>query len=650
MLDDSYILTGNVRNFLQLVRDDESADSYNVFVDGENTIYGSNRIIKTDRKLRYIYKIHEIIQPYNNITIQIPIKEILIKDIPSNYMIQRTCTRKPLDLKLLLEMLDENSENPRTLYYIASTYTELENWEKALEFFHKRIYAQPEGYNEEITDSYLWKAILSQKLNYHWSICEQLYLDAYKHDPSRSDALYSIGYYYIKNNDVARAYEYFVRGFNLGVPVAATSNLRFEIYNQKLPYYVATLAYGFRDYKLGSSACKKYLEYDPTNETIISFNNIYNLLIAAEEDISIDKNSINIEKTEERNIVCFLADGGWTNWSGNSLRTEGIGGSETYIIELAKGIKQMSNFEVYVFCNTNVDNTIDGVHYRNITNYFKFLKSSKIHTAIVSRYSEFIPVTMNNAVENIYLVLHDLRPSGNVIPISNQIRGILCMSDWHKAYFLTLFPTFSNCAYVFPNGINTSKFNLSTGKIKNSFIYSSFPNRGLVHLLRMFPKIRTILPGATLTIFCDLNNNWCNTIAKDEMTEIKELITQQSDYVTNQGWVNKEILYSFMLKAEYWLYPCTFQETFCVTALEIACSRVLAITNDMGALTNTVGSRGIIVPGDVSKSEWWESVLYNLKNLENKDHLLEKNWQWAQEYDWKILTKQFIERYLTVPI
>ena len=84
MLDDTYYLTKNVRSFLTLARSDEFADSYNVGIMGtekDSHLYSSNRISKAERNLRYMFKIHEVLQQNNNVTVELPYHEVIIIDV-----------------------------------------------------------------------------------------------------------------------------------------------------------------------------------------------------------------------------------------------------------------------------------------------------------------------------------------------------------------------------------------------------------------------------------------------------------------------------------------------------------------------------------------------------------------------------------------
>ena len=55
MLDDTYIIEGDVRSFLNEIRGDQFGDSYSLTVKSHDVEYISNRITKTEKNLRYIY-------------------------------------------------------------------------------------------------------------------------------------------------------------------------------------------------------------------------------------------------------------------------------------------------------------------------------------------------------------------------------------------------------------------------------------------------------------------------------------------------------------------------------------------------------------------------------------------------------------------
>ena len=129
---------------------------------------------------------------------------------------------------------------------------------------------------------------------------------------------------------------------------------------------------------------------------------------------------------------------------------------------------------------------------------------------------------------------------------------------------------------------------------------------------------------------------------------IKELLARGLAGVTIQGWVSKESLAASWAHTDTWLYPCTFAETFCLTALEAAASGTLVVCSELAALQNTVGDRGLIVQGDAATAEWQRLALDRLFGLkpEEKMRLVETNRAWAAGLTWKGQASRFLEQYL----
>lgn len=153
MLDDTYVICGKLYNFLNLIRSDQYASSFTLMIRSDDTMYGSNRVIKSNTNLQYIYKIHEVINDKGNLNVVIPENVSYIEDRRFDYMEQRTYDRKELDLKLLFEEVEDDPNEPRTYYYLAQTYNCLENYEKAFYYFMKRCEFTNAGFIQERVDA-----------------------------------------------------------------------------------------------------------------------------------------------------------------------------------------------------------------------------------------------------------------------------------------------------------------------------------------------------------------------------------------------------------------------------------------------------------------------------------------------------------------
>ena len=656
-LDDTYVIKGNLRDFLNEIRGDQFSDSFTLFIQSDDTKYGSNRIIKSQTGLRYVHKIHEVISDKNNKNVVIPESCAYIFDNRYDYMEKRTMERKQLDLKLLFEEVEDDPHDPRAYYYLAQTYNILEDYEKAFFYFNKRCEIINAGFLQERVDAAFERArIANFRLNKPWAECEQLYLTCHKIDESRPEALYFIGAHYYLENNYDAAFPYFKKAFEIGFPTHCQYSLKPTLSFHFLPKLLTKICYNLMKYEIGEEASKFFiLNNTPDAEDYSEIVSWYNIFVKLNQ-----YKGPKIARNPQKPILCFVADGGFNHWTGSTILTSGVGGSETYIIEMARHIQRGGHFNVYVFCNTPNGNneTFEGVNYYHLNYYYEFVNTTYVHTCIVSRFSEYLPVAFKGFCENVYLVVHDLTPSGVVIPVDYKLKNIFCLTEWHVNYLGSVFPVLKDKIVPFYYGIDDRfKNNENNNKIKNKFIYSSFPNRGLLQLLQMWPKIYEKEPSATLYIYADVNNKWSNDVEPIKMQQIKNLLNEYKERnnglgIHYCGWVGKRQLSESWLSSEFWFYPCTFMETFCLTALEAASSKTLAITNDLAALQNTVGNRGVVINGDATTYEWQNEALNQIfyymdeKNKDKKDVLINANYEWSLTLSWSEQANKLLNKYI----
>jgi len=651
MLDDTYCLGGNLREFLETIRSDQFADSYSLLIKSGDVEYYSNRITKSKNHLRYIFILHEVIQQKNNINVVVPSNVAWIDDLRSESMEIRTNSRKEYDLKCLFQMIKEDPDEPRHYYYVAQTYNCLENREKAAEYFRKRAFHPCNGFDQEKVDAlFEMTRLYNFHLNYPWEECKKYYELCHEWDSERPDASYFIGIHYYLEKDYQKAYFYFKRAFEIGFPIHRQYSLKPTLSFHFLPKFFTEVCYYMNDFENGFKASKFFLEHNkPTDDRyqeIRDWYNIYHLLVNM-------KKPVPVPEKIDRKILCFIAPGGYKPWRGSSIIEEGVGGSETYIIEMARYIKKHSNYEVIVFCNCDSEEIFEDVKYLKLERVLTELSSYEIEHCIISRFSEYLPLAIHSHVKNIHLVVHDLSTSGIVIPMHKKLKNIFCLTNWHKKYFNQIFLNLSHVTKSFHYGIDFKSFRLDKNipKIKNSFIYSSFPNRGLLVLLQMWPRIKSRYIDATLNVFCDMNNKWVNDNYPDEIKEINRLLQlYKNQGVANHGWVPKKRLATTWRKSEIWFYPCRFKETFCLTALEAALSKTFVITNQLAALEDTVNDRGVTVEGteqDVLTQAWQDKafgVLVDyMDNPDKRNTFIQANFEWATNHSWEQRAKKMLQ-------
>ena len=686
MLDDTYIIDGDLRSFLNIVRGDQFSDSFSLFIKSNDVCYTSNRIIKSESRLRYIYKIHEVINPDNNMNVMVPYNYANIFDIRSEFMEKRTMNRKLYDIELLNQEFLENPNDPRCLYYLGQTYNLLNKQELALKYFLKRIQHPVQGFLQEKIDACFEAARISNfQLKKNWEECEKLYLQSYEMDKTRGDALYFIGiHYYLETQNEQEnkniAYRYMKKCFELGYPEHCHYSLKPSLYFYFLPKFLSYLCYIHNDFITGKKCSELFLEKNksylegviPFKEcfkendyrTMKSWYDIFNMLEY------IPNYNIILKNNYSKPLLIFMSDGGFENWTGKDILNKGVGGSETFTIQMSKNIQDSEMFQVIVFCRCYENDIFEGVEYRRIEELFSFIFENKVHTCIIGRYSEYLPLISKSNVEYIYMIAHDLDFTGNVIPMCSKLKNIFCLSEWHTKYFLNMYPILKDITKTFEYGID--KFiedeqiedeqieNKKLHKNKLIFIYSSFPIRGLLPLLQMWPKILEKYPESILHIHSDIDGTWSNNMRPLEMQEIKNLLSKyRNNTLLNQslkyhGWTCKDLLYKHWKEADIWFYPCTYKETFCHTALEAAISKTFIITTNLAGLINTVGDRGILINIE-SNTDFYnkefqnnalEVVFNSIDNLKLRYELVEKNYKWVCEKSWKSRANNLLKEYI----
>ena len=668
ILDDTYILRGNLRNFLELVRKDDIVDSYSLVITDNEKKYNSNRIVRSNRSLRYKYYIHEIIQPENNLNVSVPETISYIEDIHSEYMSNRTKDRKKNDLELLFKQYNEDTNDPRTLYYIADTYLCIKDWKNSYIYYEKRS-NDSRGYSAEVQDSLYYLAALSQfYLGKNWDECEEKYLNCYNYDNSRTESLYFIAEHYYNDyfssgnlQSFDKAYSTILLAYNSGIPIVSMS-FRKDIYYYHIPKLLAQLCIFKQNWEVGEECCRKVLNYKE-DLIIQNYFNIYTLYTLS---LSNDNHDFDFKHNGRKTIV-FVSPGGWDKWDGHIYYSRGLGGSETFTVKYGEYLVKYG-YNIIVFCDCEKKTECNGVIYIPLHYYISFINSYSLNidTVIINRFPEYTHITLSKLkYSKIYLVLHDIIVNGMIIPIN--ITGIMCISNWQKEQFIYFFPGLKDKVHTISYGIDLHKYTsfindnyLITNKEKYSFIFPSFANRGLLPLLKIFPKIREKYPSAFLNIFCDLDNKWLNIHYSDMVIEIRKLLEDEKKYVINHGWVNKDILIEYWIHSHIWFYPCIFRETSCLTAFEAAASKTLVISNNLAALQESIGNRGCIFSHpkeninaqleytDDNCNNMLNKIFYLLDNENIQNNLIEKNYDWIQTKMFDIVVKDFENKYINI--
>jgi glycosyltransferase involved in cell wall biosynthesis len=181
-------------------------------------------------------------------------------------------------------------------------------------------------------------------------------------------------------------------------------------------------------------------------------------------------------------------------------------------------------------------------------------------------------------------------------------------------------------------------------------LYASSYDRGLEHLLRMWPQLKAKIPTAELHIAYGWDMFLKGYANNPEMMKWKDKIEKlmEQSGITHHGRVSKSKLDEITANCDLWVYPTHFQETNCITALRSQSLGCVPVTMNLAALQDTVFS-GIKIDGDIEDQETKDLYLKELTALaKDPKRLAEekvKAIEGAKAYSWDKISTEWTKHF-----
>lgn len=181
-------------------------------------------------------------------------------------------------------------------------------------------------------------------------------------------------------------------------------------------------------------------------------------------------------------------------------------------------------------------------------------------------------------------------------------------------------------------------------------IWASSYDRGIIHLLKMWPKILAKFPDTTLEIFYGwdlfLKGFQNNPERMKWKAKIDEMMTQTG--ITHHGRVGKLKLLEHMGNSGIIPYCTDFEEINCITVLNAQKVGCVPCVINKAALKETVGS-GIKIDGEIWDPEVREEYLTKLLELmgdeEKWQEESKKGIEFAKSYSWDKIANLWIKEF-----
>jgi glycosyltransferase involved in cell wall biosynthesis len=353
-------------------------------------------------------------------------------------------------------------------------------------------------------------------------------------------------------------------------------------------------------------------------------------------------------KSSQQSLLVIHTGYAYESWTPSDMEQRAVAGSEIAAVRLAQEFARRG-FRVVIFVPSDGrSGNYSGVEFRDGADFLRFAEEQVIDILIVSRYVRLLDGPFR--ARKRFLWLHDIcalgtAPGANDVmhSLHGRIDGIVCQTDFQVEAVMRWHGIDREKMHIIGLGTDTTRFEVDIDRQPNRFIYASAPERGLDTLIDLFPLIRRRIPDAELHIFYGWDL-WDHFIARYGAAEHKrsgdrlKVRCNQPGVVMHERAGQKQIAEEF-LKSDIWFYPTRFVETFCITALEAQLGGAVCVCSDLGALHNTVGDRGILIPGDAYSAPYRRQALEHvfgvLEDASRKRLLTDKARRWALQQTWE---------------
>jgi glycosyltransferase involved in cell wall biosynthesis len=181
---------------------------------------------------------------------------------------------------------------------------------------------------------------------------------------------------------------------------------------------------------------------------------------------------------------------------------------------------------------------------------------------------------------------------------------------------------------------------------QHKLFYGSSYDRGLEHLLDMWPSIKKDVPDAELHVcygwetFDSFYNDNPERLAWKARMEAK----MKQEGITHHGRLGKTDLKKVRQECGIWAYPTHFTEINCITALSAQADGCVPVAINLAALEETVQS-GVKVSCDIyeqdCKAEYLKELIALMNDQKRWKEEQEKGQEFARQFTWKEVAKQW---------
>jgi glycosyltransferase involved in cell wall biosynthesis len=309
-------------------------------------------------------------------------------------------------------------------------------------------------------------------------------------------------------------------------------------------------------------------------------------------------------------------------YDGNTLKNRGLGGSESAVILISRELSKLG-FPITVFNACGEDDSkpgiYDGVNYRHIRSItpndkFDIIISSRTVVPFIpeyyyhafdqsTRYPCKIFETLRKNAKMKVLWMHDTFCNGDNIleelAVQGYIDKIFTLSDFHTAYVTNChhgrrrnFEVMKNKMFITRNGVVNyfDEVDISA-KDRNLFVYNASVTKGMLPLIdKIWPRLKHYIPDGKLKIvggYYKFRDDSPLDAQGETLMKLKDEQKYKDLGIEFTGIITQKQIAELLAKANFFLFPGAFPETFGISTLESLTYNTPLVATRFGALEET---------------------------------------------------------------
>ncbi len=592
-----------------------------------------NRVVRNDGNFTWKGRIHEDLIPTMTTGVS-STTDVAVYHRATGERISKSSER---NLRVALEEYKDKPLDARAVFNVANSYVGMGKNEQAIKFYLE--YLEKSGWEEEKYIALCRAAFCLYELG-HLDEAMNMFLRAVKLRPKYADAFRGLAICSMRKGDLDSAEEYLLSMLSKEKPdsMLVWNPFEYEI----VPYFDLAQVYANgRKIEKAIEACETFVEKSKGHEKGVKFleelkklksdfdfidglvkaaerleadgskDGVVHILAAVPKEFRADPRLVAMRhrmnpknESSGRDVVIYCGKA-WEEWGPDSL-SKGIGGSEEAVIRLAREWSAKGwNVTVYNNCGTEeiIDVEASGglVIYRP---FWEFNPKDKQDVFISWRDPLVFDYDINASVK--LLDLHDVP---NLLDYTSKriknIDRIMVKTMFHR----NLLPTIPNGKIsVVGHGVDASEFDGSVPRAHHQVVYTSSYDRGLEHLLDIWPEVVKEVPDARLLIAYgwDLFDRIRGGDKEKVAWKEKMLEKMAHPSINELGRLSHKDVATLMKSSDVFAYPCHFAEIFCIAAAKAQMAGAIpVVTTSDSCLRETVGI-GLQISGTLDESKQLE--------------------------------------------